>query len=177
MLRKATKDDIPALARIYVEALRETYRGILPEDYLASLTLAEGEATWTRILTRPDREVLVDQRDGAVAGLASCQPDEGCSKWLNMASLYVDSRSQGQGVGTSLIRAVWEKARVQGYEGVSVGVVRDNARARELYERQGAVYLRDTEYCFGPYPVVCRCYVWPLSEVLPDGDAEGRELL
>lgn len=177
MLRNATKNDIPALGRIYIEALQETYRDILPEDYLSGLTLAEGEATWGRILGRTDREVLVEQRDGRVVGLASCKPDEAHAEWLNLVSLYVDGQSQGQGIGKTLIHAIWKRARALGYEGVSVGVVQDNARARGLYERLGAVYLHDTEYCFGPYPVVCRCYVWPLAEVLSAENEKGHGIL
>ena len=171
MLRRATEDDIPALGRIYIEALQETYKGILPESYLSGLTLAEGEATWARILQKPEQEVLVDQQDGAVAGLVSYKPDGERSGCLNLASLYVDRRSQGRGVGRRLIRTVWERAREMGYEAVSVGVVRDNLRARGLYERLGAVYQNDCEYRFGPYPVICRCYVWPLAAVLPAGGA------
>ena len=177
MLRRATEDDIPALGRIYIEALQETYRGILPESYLSGLTLAEGEATWARILQKPEQEVLVDQQDGAVAGLVSYKPDGERSGCLNLASLYVDRRSQGRGVGRRLIRTVWERAREMGYEAVSVGVVQDNLRARGLYERLGAVYQNDCEYRFGPYPVICRCYVWPLAAVLPAGGAAeaGRQ--
>ena len=130
MLRRATEDDIPALGRIYIEALQETYRGILPESYLSGLTLAEGEATWARILQKPEQEVLVDQQDGAVAGLVSYKPDGERSGCLNLASLYVDRRSQGRGVGRRLIRTVWERAREMGYEAVSVGVVQDNQIGR-----------------------------------------------
>ena len=49
MLRRATEDDIPALGRIYIEALQETYRGILPESYLSGLTLAP--RPWLRLST------------------------------------------------------------------------------------------------------------------------------
>ena len=71
MLRNAVQGDIPALARIYTAALQETYRDILPESYLASLTVVEGEDTWRRILAQPGREVLVEECGGAVCGFCS----------------------------------------------------------------------------------------------------------
>ena len=167
MLRNAVQGDIPALARIYTAALQETYRDILPESYLASLTVVEGEDTWRRILAQPGREVLVEECGGAGCGFASCKPDDAHAGWLMLASLYVDGQSQGRGIGKRLIHAVWDRARAMGFENVSVSVVRDNPRARGMYERMGAVYLNDSVYSFGPYPVVCRNYVWPLASVLP----------
>lgn len=169
MLRRAVREDVPTLARIYTGALRETYQSILPEDYLQSLTQEAGEAVWQRYLSQPEREVWVEEA-GEIAGFAACKPDASHSGWLELSSLYLDRRHQGRGLGKALIHAIWDRARALGCDGVSVCVVRDNQRARGLYEGMGAVFLNGSIYHFGSHPVDCRNYVWHLAAAEP-----GRE--
>ena len=47
-VRRASPEDVPVLGRIYLQALRDTYNELLPEEYFASLTPEEGEAVWRR---------------------------------------------------------------------------------------------------------------------------------
>lgn len=49
---------------------------------------------------------------------------------------------RGQGVGTSLLKALGQEARWRGYTSVRLEVVDSNWRARALYERQGFVATR-----------------------------------
>ena len=166
-VRRASPEDVPVLGRIYLQALRDTYNELLPEEYFASLTPEEGEAVWRRALERPGQEVWVAELDGRVVGVAGCKPDPDHEDWLNLGSLYVDGACQGRGVGRTLIQTVWDRARAMDCGGVSVCVVRDNPRARGLYEGLGARFLRECVYEFGVWPLDCRCYVWPLEEARP----------
>ena len=47
-VRRASPEDVPVLGRIYLQALRDTYNELLPEEYFASLTPEEGEAVCGR---------------------------------------------------------------------------------------------------------------------------------
>ncbi len=38
IVREASLEDAPAIARVHVDTWRTTYRGIIPEDYLATLS-------------------------------------------------------------------------------------------------------------------------------------------
>ena len=48
----ATSEDCRAVAEVHVESWQHAYRGILPEQYLASLSVAEREAMWRRMVER-----------------------------------------------------------------------------------------------------------------------------
>lgn len=54
-----------------------------------------------------------------------------------MDGLFVAPEARGQGVGTRLLDAIAEEARLRGYQEVRLDVVDENTRARALYERVG----------------------------------------
>lgn len=43
MIRRAKKNDIETISKIYIDSRRRTYKNILPSDYLNSLTYAQAE--------------------------------------------------------------------------------------------------------------------------------------
>jgi hypothetical protein len=43
MIRRARKNDIETISKIYIDSRRRTYKNILPSDYLNSLTYAQAE--------------------------------------------------------------------------------------------------------------------------------------
>lgn len=61
---------------------------------------------------------------------------------LRLNALSVRSSMRGQGIGTSLLQAVFDLARVNGSSLVQLNVVDTNPRARRLYERMGLVPAR-----------------------------------
>jgi hypothetical protein len=50
MIRSATPGDARAIATIHVEAWRAAYRGIVPDEYLDSLSIDGRESTWRQNL-------------------------------------------------------------------------------------------------------------------------------
>jgi ribosomal protein S18 acetylase RimI-like enzyme len=72
---------------------------------------------------------------------AKCPPDH-----LRIAALAVDAETRGQGLGSQLLAAVFEKARRENYCAVRLEVVNTNQRARELYERSGFVVVESHSY-------------------------------
>ncbi len=48
---EASYDDAPAIARVHVDTWRTTYRGIVPEDYLATLSYEKRESRWAQMLS------------------------------------------------------------------------------------------------------------------------------
>jgi GNAT superfamily N-acetyltransferase len=77
IVREAELADALAIAHVHVDSWRTTYRGIVPDDYLAGLSYDRRAATWANILG--DRAgvsfVYVAEDDGgAVVGFVSGGP-------------------------------------------------------------------------------------------------------
>lgn len=68
--------------------------------------------------------------------------------------ICVAPSARGQGVGTALLAALYQEARLRGYQSVRLDVVDTNQRARALYEREGFIATRTDQlgplkYIFG----------------------------
>ena len=67
-IRPVKSTDIPAMAEAYVETWRDAYRGILPEAYLESMTVAETAKDLAREMGAAGIVSLVAE-GGKMAGL------------------------------------------------------------------------------------------------------------
>jgi GNAT superfamily N-acetyltransferase len=143
IVRAAIPGDPPAMAALHVRAWRATYAGILPEAFLAGLTVEEREARWRHSVTEPERApaervILVAEVDGVLSGFAAAGHARGDDE-LGLGELYainVDPAAWGRGAGRALLAAAtaWLDAR---FATSILWVVNRNQRARSLYEGAG----------------------------------------
>ena len=56
-----------------------------------------------------------------------------------MDGIFVEPSARGQGVGTTLLKAIVTEAHLRGFVEVRLDVIDANTRARALYERFGFV--------------------------------------
>ncbi len=147
-IRLAALADAPAIADIHVRAWQTTYKGIMPDDFLAGLAPEQRYARWERDITVPDREmtviVAVEADSDRVAGFCSVCPqkhlepgDESLPPAGELHTMYVDTGFKGGGMGRALITTGVDALRDLGYTRAVVWMLADNAPARAFYERMG----------------------------------------
>jgi len=56
-----------------------------------------------------------------------------------MDGIFVSPSARGQGVGTALLRALYDLGKTRGYKEIRLDVIDSNPRAKALYEREGFV--------------------------------------
>src|SRR5579864_2107112 len=108
MVRPAGIEDAAAIARVHVSTWRTTYRGMLPDEFLASLSEANYAARWKRVVgDRTTRVYVAEDADG-MAGFASGGRERAGEDGYGgeLYALYVDDRAQRRGHGHELVRAV-----------------------------------------------------------------------
>lgn len=131
--------DSGELARVHVQAWRETYAGILPKGYLERMSEPLHARRWRTRLMRLDEITLVAEgRDGLV-GYASGQwaRTGGEAGEAEITTLYVLKSAQGEGVGRALLTGVARAMADRGATSLVIWVLCDNTRARGFYERLG----------------------------------------
>ena len=149
VIRAAETKDLENIADLYVRNHKSTYRGLLSDDYLDALTTASARAKWEEKMSAKDARLLVAEREGEFLGFAAVMPDPELEQTLYLESLHVAESARGKGVGTALIRACAQLAEKDGFQKMSVCIVRGNHSAGDLYRRLGAEHHSFFEDDFG----------------------------
>lgn len=140
LILPAGPGDAEALAQVHVASWRETYRGMLPDAYLARMSVADFTRRFRRSLTHPgpnDVTLAAVTRDGLV-GYAQGGPSRSrIAGEAEIQTLYILRTGQGSGVGRRLLVDSARALAAQGATSLMISVLRDNARARGFYEHLG----------------------------------------
>jgi ribosomal protein S18 acetylase RimI-like enzyme len=156
--------DAEALAKVHVASWRETYAGLLPEEFLARMSVAGNAHRFARALTFPaplDVTLAAAEPGGLVGyacGGASRQRREGEGE---IHTLYLLRRAQGAGLGRALVKGIARVLAANGARSLMISVLRDNLKARGFYESLGGV-AEPARREPGPGGVLYEvAYVWP----------------
>ncbi len=164
--------DAAQLARVHVQAWRESYRGLLPEDYLRRLSAPLHARRWRARLLRLDEITLAaESQDGALVAYASGQaareahgPFEG-----EITTLYVLRAAQRIGLGRALMTGVARALADRGAHSLVVWVLRDNRRARDFYEGLGGAPAGERDEMVGGTLAPTVGYRWTDIRKLTEG--------
>ncbi|HEY3697093.1 GNAT family N-acetyltransferase [Phenylobacterium sp.] len=172
MIFPAGPADADDLARVHVASWRETYRGLLPEAYLARMSVEAHARRWRWALTHPgEEEVTLAAADrGGLVGYASGGPSRtGRPGEGEIHTLYVLRGVQGHGLGRRLARDAARALAATGARALRISVLRDNANARRFYEHLGGMPEPPRQEP-GPAGVMFEvAYLWPDIGVLTEG--------
>lgn len=120
-----------------MKAWQDAFAGIVPESALAKEDPAETAEHCAQLIAEPSRLAFVAEKDGRMVGIVfAVLPDAGGLEG-KIKSLFVDRPFQGQGLGAALIATVAEAFVRLGITSLSLGVFRDNHKARGFYEALG----------------------------------------
>jgi GNAT superfamily N-acetyltransferase len=143
-LRHATQADAHAIATVLVRSWRAAYRGLLPDDVLAGLSIPEREQFWSDVLTaRPPRtDMVVATIAGAVVGFAATGPplvpaDRADPTLGDLYALYLAPDVWRRGIGTQLHAAALDRLRSCGFNHAGLWILDTNERALHFYYRHG----------------------------------------
>lgn len=147
MVRFARKEDYEA-----INALRAPVCALHSNGYPALFKPVFAKDHQERVLKMmedPEQDVLVEEENGQLLGFAMVEyikREETNSMYAvheaHIVEIGVDETSQGKGIGTALIQAVKDAAKVRGCRSVQLDVWEFNKSALRFYEKLGFVTLR-----------------------------------
>jgi GNAT superfamily N-acetyltransferase len=144
-VREMTLADCERVAEIRVGGWQTAYRGLIPQSYLATMSVTEDtERRRTHFLEglRSDGTVvnLVAVADGEIVGWACHGPyrdGEVLTGDAELYAIYVDPDRFGAVVGRALIGESVRRCTTAGHPRMYLWVLDENPRARRFYERSG----------------------------------------
>ncbi|MGL5925783.1 GNAT family N-acetyltransferase [Chroococcidiopsis sp.] len=163
IVREANLNDVQAIARVHVDTWYTTYKGILPESYLAKISYQQRESAWRKILentTNSSQFVDVAENDsGQIIGFANGGKERTGDRTYKgeLYAIYVLEVYQRQGIGYRLTLSAVDKLSELGFNSMLVWVLADNPACRfyetiggqKVYEQQierGGVMLNEIAY-------------------------------
>ena len=155
-------DDAAAIARVHVASWRTTYRGLLPDDFLSSLSEESYTDRWRRVMGDGLSRVFVVDQDEGVVGFASCGRERAGETGFSgeLYAIYILDRAQRQGPRSRAGARRGGRASEMKLPDMIVWVLRDNAAARNFYERLGGVYVREQPITIGAATLEEVSYGW-----------------
>jgi len=140
-----------------VRSWRAAYRGQIPEDVLAGLSVPDTDRLWSERLTGKPllTRVVVATRGAFVVGFAATgtpvNPTDRTDRSLgDLYSLYLDPDVWGRGIGTQLHGAALDGLRACGFVQAGLWVLDSNTRALRFYQRHGWTDTGRTQTDRGP---------------------------
>jgi ribosomal protein S18 acetylase RimI-like enzyme len=139
-VRLARPADARRIAEIHVRTWQVAYPGIVPDEYLGSLSIDRFEHMWGCHISKGTPEVLVAWDDESIVGWVAFGPsrDEGAAPDVaEIWAIYVDPMHWAQGVGRALWSGVRSRLREQAFVVVGLWAFPENERAGRFYRSLG----------------------------------------
>ena len=144
-VRTASIEDARAIAGVHIASWRAIFRGHFPDAVLEALDLEQRTSQWRQALSLPDVECIVAESRSIIgfSTLYPCRDPDLEPTAGEITAIYLNPDNWRHGIGRKLLAAAALRARERGYRALSPWVLRENQRARSLYEALG--FSRDGE--------------------------------
>jgi len=169
-IRAANPIDADAIARVHVESWRTTYRGIVPDAFLAGLSIDQRAETWASTLRDAAEQTCVyvlEDVQGTILGFASGGPERtGDAVYSGeLYAIYLLAAVQRHGAGRLLFMTVVRQLVTTGKQGVLAWVVASNPSCR-FYEALGGDRVRVRQEAIGGIMLGEIAYGWTDTSAL-----------
>lgn len=176
-LRKARLQDSRELARVHVETWRHTYAGMVPDQYLTSLTVDAKAQVWKQWIQRQGQEETIllaetqpekdDAESSRVVGFGHAGPtrDRDLPYKGEVYTLYVEIDWQGRGIGRQLLACLFRDLLACGLDSALIWVLADNP-SRFFYEAMGGQRVAERKDPFAGVLLDEIAYGWPDATAL-----------
>ena len=168
-IRAADAADARAIARVHVQAWRESYRGLVPDHVIEALSVERNDAMWAEILAADDSSIVhVVERLGIgsdepdIVGFGSAAdargPELGTS--AEITAIYLLDKVKRCGIGRRLLSGLLPTLAAHGHHSAGLWVLVENRDARTFYETLGARTGPQRVVTGGPAEMHEIAYIW-----------------
>ena len=180
-IRRARPADAPGIGAVHVSAWRSAYPGVLPDAFLAKLSVARQAGHYDRAI-----RIGLGVHVAAVSGLAGPDSPSTASPIVGFTTarrnragalaegevetLYVLDDWRERGLGRQLLRASGQHLSAMGCRSAFAWVLRDNP-ASYFYQRLGGKRVATGTTYVGGSEIPQVAYAWDPIELLLDVDA------
>jgi GNAT superfamily N-acetyltransferase len=165
IVRVATHNDVPAIARVHVDTWRTTYRGIVPDEHLANLSYERRANGWYQILNHASKDgnftYVAEEEPDKIVGFANGGVERTGDPVYKgeLTAIYIRQNHQGKRIGSFLVQAVAERLSQSDINSMLAWVSIDNP-ACQFYAALGGKLVYEKELKIGGKTLTEVAYGW-----------------
>jgi len=167
LIRKANSQDISGIAFVNAESWQTTYRGIIDQDFLKTITPEQQLPRAKRLAESTELNCIVAENKltKEIVGFAcfgqNREPkvDADCE----LQAIYLLEAYQKLGLGKMLFEFGVQELKNKSKQRMTVSVVEANTPARLFYERQGAQQIENDHVDLAGTRHITSTYIWNLK--------------
>lgn len=166
IIRPMRLEDVPGVARVHARTWQTTYRGIIPDDYLAAIQEEEWQQRWLPAFQQPQPDrfayVAESEENGEIAGFVRGGPTRypDLPYRGELYAIYILRTYQGRGLGRRLVRALACDFQCIGLAEMLLWVFEANTSSRRFYEALGGQLVRTNSFEIGGVSLNECAYAW-----------------
>jgi len=163
-IRHARIEDADGIARVWAESWRAAYRGIVPDDYLNTIDVAEWAERQRRNMENQSvgSVSLIADDGGSTVGWASLGPNRMTDLPYagELYAIYLLPSHWRRGIGRLLMTSTARSSIERGMDSMILWVLSENWPARRFYESMGGSLVSEHTYTIGGVSLPEVAYGW-----------------
>ena len=155
-IRKATKNDSAEMASVHIASWKETYRGVIDEDFLDILDIDQRKEEWDRGFKNNHLVAFVSIHQGAIVGFIAGGPPRNFRGDFDseIYAIYLLKKFQRRRIGYKMYQAFVLNLLA---DKILVWVLRDNP-SKVFYEKVGGSIIDQKNISIGGKTLVELAY-------------------
>lgn len=145
IIRRKKQKDCKGIEHVVTVSWNETYKGIVPDEFLNNLYENEDERYYNSFInfTEEDNHLFVLEINDEIVGFvnAGAANDEDYNDCGEIYALYLLNKYKGNGYGKELLKVGINELKKMGYEKMIIGCLDKNI-SNEFYKHLGGKYVK-----------------------------------
>ncbi len=148
IIRKCEEADIPSVMHIVTISWNETYRGIVPDDYLNKMPKTEEERTKKAIerFQNGEKQFVLEINKEIVGFIRyGKSEDPEFTNCGEIIAFYILKKYHGFGLGRKLFETAVQELKKEGFDKMIIACLEGNPTG-EFYKHMGGKYIKDSMF-------------------------------
>ncbi len=163
-IRKAVIEDAIGIGKVHVEAWQETYKGLLCEEYLNSISVGEKTKKWKEIIqddVKTERILVIENELRDIVGFAfyGVNNEKEYEYDGDLHAMYILKAYQNRGYGSKIIKIAVKELVDLGCNSLIIWALKYNPYCR-FYEKIGGIKVGERQHTYGNQEVKLVGYGW-----------------
>ena len=161
LIRKAGLGDAAGVAKVQVDSWRTTFKGIVPDYFLESLSYDKREPIWKRAVMENNLYIAEDENGHVIGFSVGGKERTGNYEAFpgELYSIFILEKYQGTGIGRLLVNSVVDDLKRKKLNSMLIWVIEENP-ACQFYEALGGKKIDTREIEIGGKKLSEVAYGW-----------------